>query len=255
MTIDEYAEHLDACAVEKRETEMFAKAKGIDISTAYTIQHKNVALRTGRGDARIGWKMGLTSKAKMEQMGVKSPICGALTQSMQIPDGGELAFKNFIHPKVEPEIVYRIGEDIPSGVSEADILKYTSGVAAGMEIIDSRFKDFKFTLPDVVADNCSSAGFVVSKDFADSSEIDADNLGMLLEFNGTVVQAGSSSAIFDHPKKSLHTLVKMLSKWDRTVRNGDIVLVGASTAAVLLKPGDAVSVRVQDLGEASFTVA
>jgi len=248
------AKMLDRAATERKEVLMFADDENIDLKTAYSIQDLSILLRETRGDKPIGWKMGLTSRAKMAQMGVDSPICGVLTETMRLADHGKLKFAQFIHPKVEPEIAFHIGTDIPYDVSEEDVLKYVSRVCCGLEIIDSRFKDFKFTLKDVIADNCSSSAFVLSAETFAPNEADLANLGMVLEINGEPVQAGSSAAILDHPRSSLYECVQMLAKRGKKIRAGEIVLAGASTAAVLLKAGDHVHVRVQDLGSATFQV-
>ena len=253
--IAEFARRLDSAAHERQETVMFAEEAGVDLDTPYAIQDLNVAQRYSRGDRRIGWKMGLTSKAKMEQMGVDSPICGILTETMKIEDGGTLELAGFIHPKVEPEIAFHIQKDIPHDVKEKDLLGYVSGVCCGMEIIDSRFKDFKFTLKDVIADNCSSSAFVLSKTVLPPYAVDTENLGMVLSVNGRTVSAGSSAAIFDHPVHSLMACVRMLIRRGQRISKGEIVLAGASTAAVPFEPGDKLRTVVQNLGEVSFLVS
>src|SRR5690606_15391788 len=120
----------------------------LTVAQAYEVQRLLVEKRTADGEQLVGIKMGLTSQAKMAQMGVNEAIWGRLTSGMWIPDGGSMAADRFIHPRVEPEIAFRLdAHGIPTAVAPA------------LEIIDSRYAHFKFTLPDVIADNTSAAAF------------------------------------------------------------------------------------------------
>lgn len=221
------------------------------IPEAYAIQAEALQILYKKGDRRVGYKMGLTSKAKMKQMGVHNPIYGVLTEKMRLASsasGSHFDFKGRIHPKIEPEIAFLIGKDIQGKVTAEEALAACSGVCAAMEIIDSRYRNFNFTLPDVIADNCSSSAFVLGETIRKPSEIDLGNLGMIMEVNGKPVQFGSSSAIYGHPAASLAELCSMLAEQDQGLRAGDIVLAGAATAAVSIEPGQKIKTLVQDLG-------
>lgn len=227
----------------------------LSLVEAYDVQRASMALRADRGDDVIGLKMGLTSRAKMEQMGVHEPIYGHLTRSMRLDDGGTLSMKNHVHPRVEPEVAFLLGADLVGPVTPAEALLSVDGVCAALEVIDSRYKDFKFTLIDVVADNASSSRFVLGSVVRFAHDVDLGNLGMVMEINGKVVQTGSSAAIFEHPAKSLAQLANMLAERGEHLPAGSVILAGGATAAVALKANDVVSLRVDALGGCGFLVA
>ena len=134
-----------------------------DLSDAYKIQSEGIELRLKEGEKVIGYKMGFTSKAKMEQMGLHQPIFGVLTNKMQVKNKGPFPLKNRIHPKTEPEIYFITNRDLQGSITPDEALAACAQIGVALEILDSRFKGFKyFTLPDVVADNASSAFFVSS---------------------------------------------------------------------------------------------
>jgi 2-oxo-3-hexenedioate decarboxylase len=126
-----------------------------DLATAYRIQQAGIRLRQQRGERVVGLKLGFTSRAKMIQMGVDALIWGELTDAMQLSDGGRLDLAKLIHPRVEPEIAFITAIDIDRPLSLAEAGLALAGVAPALEIIDSRYRDFRFSLQDVVADNCS----------------------------------------------------------------------------------------------------
>lgn len=195
------------------------------------------ALLKKRGERLVGYKLGLTSKAKMDQVGVNEVIFGCLTETMQVTDGGTVEIGRFIHPRVEPEVAF--------AVSGGNI----THVAPALELIDSRYKDFQFTLPDVVADNTSAGAFVVGSWTALPEGV--DNLGVLLEVDGAVVQVGSTAAILGDPRRAVNALSELAFKYGVELTDG-IVLAGAATAAVPLKPGAHVRTVVERLGTAAL---
>jgi len=255
--LNAYASVLDHAALHAREVDRITLSLGeLAIPDAYRIQDEVIASRVRRGEAVIGLKMGLTSLAKMRQMKVDSPIYGVLTDSMRIPAGGEIALPGRIHPKIEPEVAFILERDLSGPVDAATALSACSGVCAAMEIIDSRYRNFNFTLPDVIADNCSSSGFVLGEVIRSPSEVDLGNLGMMMEISGKGSQFGSSAAIYGHPAESLAELCRMLhARGLPGLKAGMIVLAGGATEAVMLEAGDRVSLSVQGLGTVSVTVS
>lgn len=249
MGTREFALKLDQAFLEARDLErLTAAAPALSIDEAYCVQDELVKLRLSRGEKVIGLKMGLTSRAKMKQMGVEAPIYGVLTDKMKIAAGARFPLKGSIHARIEPEVAFLIRRELKGPVSRDEALAACSGVAPAMEIIDSRYKDFKFELPDVIADNCSSYAFVLGDTVRDPREVDLGNLGMILEVDGKPVQFGSSAAILDHPLESLRELCRMLAGRGLALPSGSIVLAGAATAAVPLTAGSRVRTSVQDLG-------
>lgn len=255
IVMQNLAARVDEAAMTAKPIEMLtAEEPSLSLVEAYDIQRASMALRTERGDEVIGLKMGLTSRAKMEQMGVHEPIYGHLTRTMRLDDGGEMARTDHAHPRVEPEVAFLLGADLAGPVTPAEALLSVDAVCAALEIIDSRYENFKFTLIDVVADNASSSRFVLGSTLKLTQDVDLGNLGMVMEVNGKVVQTGSSAAIFDHPAKSLAQLANMLAERGEILPAGSIILAGGATAAVAIQPGDVVQLKVDSLEGCGFSV-
>lgn len=224
------------------------------LEDAYTVQRQSMALRRQRGESIIGMKMGLTSTAKMEQMSVHNPIYGHLTDAMMLPNGTQIEHGAYCHPRVEPEIAFVMGRDIYGKVDARQALSAVKGVCAAIEVIDSRYKDFKFTLIDVVADNASSTGFVLGPMVKTPQDVDLGNLGMVMSINGEIRETGSSAAILENPARSLAALITMLHERGEGLEEGQIVLAGAATKAVHVQPGDQILVEVDTLGTVELGV-
>lgn len=244
---------LDDARLQRREVERLTARSPLTIPEAYAIQAEGIKLRLTRGERVIGMKMGLTSRAKMLQMGVDSPIRGVLTDAMEIRDQGVFDWETAIHPRVEPEVVFWIAEDLGAEATRADVLRACGGVALGLEILDSRYKDFSFTLPDVVADNTSACAFVCGPK-ADPS-ISVGNIAITLEIDDRVIEIGKSSAIYGHPADSVVELCRMLGASGEKLKAGSVVLAGSPTAAAPLKRGSLVRATAGSLAPASFRSA
>jgi 2-oxo-3-hexenedioate decarboxylase len=246
------AERLDTAAAESRLVPMISQELEISVEEAYEIQEISLNRRRDRGEALVGMKMGLTSLAKMRQMGVHSPIFGFLTDTMVESDGALIDMRRLTQPRVEPEIAFILGTELRGPTTAAHAMLAVRGVCAALEILDSRFADFKFNLADVVADNASSAKFVLGSGVRPPDAIDTACLGMVMAINGKVVEVGSSAAVFEHPARSLAKLANMLAAHGKGLEAGQIVLTGGVTAAVAIAPGDWVRLEVEDLGTVSF---
>ena len=250
------AETVDTAALTATEIAMLSgEGREIAIDDAYAIQSASIARRLERGERVVGMKMGLTSRAKMEQVGVHEPIYGILTSSMVVNDGGSIRLEEHCHPRIEPEIAFVLKDDLRGPVTPAQALLAVAGACAALEVIDSRYRDFKFTLPDVVADNTSAARFVLGSSLVPVDGVNLGNLGIIFEVNGEIVETGSSAAVLDHPARSLAELANMLARRGDHLRAGQIVLSGGATAAVDLKSGDRVRVIIEELGTAEMRVA
>ena len=225
----------------------------LSLEDAYAVQKANIACRLARNERRVGVKMGLTSRAKMVQVGVHDILWGRLTDGMLVEDGGTVELKRYVHPRVEPEIAFLLKTPLAGTVTEPQALAAVEAIAPAMEIIDSRYENFRFSLSDVVADNASSSGFVVGP--WHRPDIDFGNLGMVMTFNGRPVQIGSSAAILGHPVRSLVAAARMAAAGGERLEAGWIVMAGAATAAEALAPGIYVETEVQRLGRVAFSVA
>ncbi|KFU77738.1 2-oxo-3-hexenedioate decarboxylase [Amycolatopsis lurida] len=231
--ISALADRLDTAQTSRVDTLSLADDHAFDIADAYAIQAELLARRESRGERVLGVKLGLTSKAKMAQMGVSEVIAGRLTDAMRIADGGEVSLAGFIHPKVEPEVAYRLARDIDLADPAFDVESAVDAMAPAIEIIDSRYRDFRFTHTDVVADNTSAAGFVLGP-WRAFGEV-ANRAVRLRSGDREVI--GSTSAILGDPVRALHALVELCRKRDIPLRAGQVVLAGAATEAVPFVPG------------------
>ncbi|MCI0669586.1 MAG: fumarylacetoacetate hydrolase family protein [Myxococcaceae bacterium] len=247
--IQQLAQHLHDSRLARRETTRLTEAHpDLDLDAAYRVMRAGIALRTAAGETVVGYKMGLTSKAKREQMNLASPVYGVLTDRMRVPDGGTFRVAGGIHPKVEPEIAFHIARELEGHVSREEALAACDGVCAALEILDSRFAGFKyFSLPDVVADNSSSSHFVLAGEWRSSKGLDLAALSMRMSVDGVMKQSASSNAISGDPVLSLVQLVEMLAAQGEVLPAGSIVLAGAATVAEQLAPGQEVVGEVEGL--------
>ncbi len=250
MDADYLAAILDEAAKGAREVDQLTLTHSIDLPAAYEIQRRNVARRLDRGDTMTGVKMGFTSVAKMKQMGVDESIWGRLTAGMAVPNGGELVFSRYVHPRVEPEVAFLLKRPLAGDVSRDEAMAAIQAVAPAAEIIDSRYRAFKFTHYDVVADNSSSSGYVIGEWQALR---DLTDLAVSLEIDGVAVETGSTADILGDPLLSLVEAARLTAA-SEPLQPGWIVLAGAATAAVALAPGMAVRASVAGLGGIAFTV-
>ncbi|RLK13252.1 2-oxo-3-hexenedioate decarboxylase [Micromonospora sp. M71_S20] len=244
------AERLGVAADTATAIPQLAAETGLDVDAAYAVQTALIQRRLDRGERLVGLKMGLTSKAKMAQVGVDEVIWGHLTDTMRVPDGGTLDVGAFIHPRVEPEVAFLLDRLPEPGEPIGDFTDAVRAVAPAIELIDSRYANFTFSLPDVIADNTSAAAFVIGpwSPVPDGLE----NLGVLLEVDGRVTQVGSTAAILGDPRRALDEGIRLAGRHGVRLREGWVFLAGAATAAVPLKPGAHVRAVVENLGTASL---
>jgi 2-oxo-3-hexenedioate decarboxylase len=252
LDLDALARTLDSAASGARAVPQLPT--GLSLDDAYQVQARSIALRHARGERPAGWKLGFTSRAKMAQMGLDEVIWGRLTDAMVVADGGRAAPERFIHPRVEPEVCFLLGEPLDGTVTPLAAMRALAGVAPALELIDSRYRDFKFSLPDVVADNCSAAAIVVGP-WSDPAATDVANLGLLLEVDGEVAQVGSTAAILGHPVRSLVAAARLLAAAGERLEAGDLLMAGGATEAVAIGPGSRVRVEMERLGSAGFELA
>ncbi len=227
----------------------------LTLEEAYTVQHLLVGHRVARGDRVSGVKLGFTSRAKARQMGVDDVIIGSITRGMEVPDGGQTDSAAYIHPRIEPEVAWLLGQDVDADEESPDIGWAVEAVAPALEIIDSRYRDFRFTLEDVVADNTSAAGYVIGPWQPVAVAGDVGNRGVGLEIDGRIVQTGSTAAILGHPYRAVAAARRMAKTHGFTLRAGMVLLAGAATAAVPLAAGVRVQSTVSGLGCVGLQVA
>jgi len=225
----------------------------ITIADSYAVQTELRRRFIEQGHKLIGWKAGLTSKAKMVQMGVDVPSVGFLTDRMARPESSAISVVDLIHPRVECEVAFVMKDELrgPNCTAE-QVLAATDYVLPAVEIIDSRFSGFKFDLESVIADNSSSARFVGGGRARYVEDIDLRTLGVVIEINGEMVAMGASAAVLGHPAEAIAMVVNILAELGEVLPAGSFVMSGAITEAIAVKPGDSVVARFQELGSVSM---
>lgn len=228
----------------------------LDQPTAYDVQKAVLKLKQAQGETVVGIKLGLTSRAKQVRMGIDSPLTGVLTDAMAMQYGSTIDVGKLIHPRVEPEIVFVLGRELRGpGITASIAMAAVAAVHAGLEVIDSRFTDFDFALPDVIADNASSARFVVGPLGVGPAGLDLALEACVLRRNGVVVETATGAAVQGHPGEALALAANALAERGEHLPAGSIVLTGGMTDAVFVEAGDDVSVEFTTLGSISCAVS
>ena len=220
----------------------------MSIADGYRVQDELLARWKAAGRQLAGYKCGVTSKAKMEQMGIATPAFGLLLADTCVPDGGAVSIASLIHPKVEAEIAFVTARELSGDVTVDDVLAATDFVMPALEVLDSRFEDFRFDLPSVIADNTSAARYVVGGAPRRTAGLDLRLLGVVMERNGELAGCAAGAAVMGHPAASIVALVRWLADAGRVLPAGSLVMTGGVTEAVAVGPGDHVTARVQHLG-------
>lgn len=224
---------------------------GMTVEEGYRIQDALLGLRLDGGETLVGAKLGLTSRAKQQEMGVAEPVHAWLTDAMALEPGEHLPAGSLVQPRAEPEIAFLIGEELRGpGVLAAHVLAATAAVMPALEILDSRYREYGFALPDVVADNASSGRFLVAGAPVRPEGFDLRLVGCVLERNGEVVATAAGAASLGHPAAAVAWLVRRLAARGEGLRAGQVVLSGGLTATVPVEAGDVVTARLGRLGTA-----
>ena len=253
-TILALAEHLENAELQARDVTMITgDYPDMDWDDAYAIQDEIKRRKEARGNRTVGLKAGLTSFAKMKQMGVETPVFGFVSDYMARPDGGEIKLGELIHPKVEAEICIVTKAPLKGpGCNVAAVMAATDFVLPAVEVIDSRYRDFKFDLKSVIADNTSSSRFVIGGRSRDLGDLDLRTLGVVLEINGEIQSMAAGAAVLGNPLAAVAMMANHLGQRGQHIPAGTFVMTGGVTEAILVKAGDSVAVRFQDLGTVSM---
>jgi 2-oxo-3-hexenedioate decarboxylase len=252
--IAQLAEHLENAELQARDvTKITDDYPEMDFEDAYDIQWEIRRRKESRGTRIVGMKMGLTSWAKMAQMGVKDPCYGFLADYFSCADGSAIDTSRLIHPKVEAEIAFVTKKVLRGpGCHAADVFAATDFVLPAVEIIDSRYRDFKFDIKSVVADNSSSSRFVTGGRPLPVGHMDLRTVGVVMEKNGEIVEMSTGAAVLGNPAESVAMLANMLGERGHEIPAGTFIMTGGVTAAVAVNPGDCISVRYHDMGSLSM---
>ncbi|OAT86389.1 2-keto-4-pentenoate hydratase [Desulfotomaculum copahuensis] len=221
----------------------------LSVEEAYRIQLAGVAMKLQQGCKVVGKKIGLTSKGMQQLLGVNEPDYGHLFDRMLLLEGEPCRRDELIWPRIEGEFAFILKERLKGpGVNIADVYRATTGIMPAFEIVDSRIRDWKIKLPDTVADNASSARFVLGSRLVPINELDLRHTGMVLEKNGEMVNNGAGAAVWGHPAAAVAWLANKLAAFDIALEPGEIILSGALTAAVDAEAGDVFTVSFHTLG-------
>lgn len=222
------------------------------LSGAYAVQEANTHLALAQGRRLVGRKVGLTSKAVQQQLGVDQPDFGMLFADMEILDGGEIDCSKLIQPKAEGEIAFVLGRDLTRhDTTLAELMSAVDYVLPALEIVDSAIADWNITLVDTVADNASSALYVLGKQPTKLSALDLRLEGMLLEKNGAQASIGVGAACMGNPLDACLWLARTMAQMGRPLLAGDVLLSGALGPMTSVKAGDSLHLRLTRLGEVS----
>ncbi len=224
----------------------------ITIDDAYRIQMVNAENRIKTGRAVIGKKIGLTSAAMQQLLGVPEPDYGHLFDDMLVPEDVTIDAEKLLQPKIEAEIAFVLKEELKGpGVTVPGVLIATEGVMAAFEIVDSRITDWQIRIQDTVADNASSALFVLGRTMIPVKETDLRNMGMVFEKNGRIIDTAAGAAVLGHPAMAVAWLANRLAEYDISLKPGEIILSGALAKAVPFQNGDNFTATFSQLGSVS----
>jgi 2-oxo-3-hexenedioate decarboxylase len=246
VDVDRLAARLEAAAAERQAIPMLSASEpGLDIAAAYAVQRAGIDRRVAAGERTVGYKLGLVSRAKQEAMGVHEPLRGWLTDGMLHAEEEPLELSTLIHARVEPELAFLLGADVEAATASVPtVLAATASVFPALEVLDSRYEDFRFTLSDVIADNASAARVVLGGRPLSPERLDLQLEGMALALGGEVVHTAAGAAIAGHPAAA----VAWLARAAGGLPAGSVVLSGGLCAPVELAPGSVVCARYTNLG-------
>ncbi|MGK8501883.1 2-keto-4-pentenoate hydratase [Nocardia asiatica] len=228
---------------------LIARHPDIDVVDAYEIQLINIRRRLDAGARVVGHKVGLSSKAMQQMMGVDEPDYGHLLAEMEVYEDVPVEAGRYLFPRVEVEVGFVLGADLPGAeCTEADVLDATVAFAPAIELIDSRIKDWNIGLADTISDNASSAGFVLGAERVAPKDIDVKAIDAVLTRNGEVVAEGRSDAVLGDPVIAVAWLARKVASFGVRLKAGDIVLPGSCTRAIDARPGDAFHAEFAGLG-------
>lgn len=224
----------------------------LDIEHAYLVQQRMIGRRVDAGERIIGKKIGVTSRAVMNMLGVYRPDFGYMLDGMIYNEGESIEMATLIQPKAEGEIAFILKRDLMGpGVTNAEVLAATECVMPCFEIVDSRIRDWKIKIEDTVADNASCGVFVLGDQAVDPRKIDLSLCGMVLERNGEIIATGAGAAALGSPVNAVAWLANTMGALGIPLKAGEVILSGALAAMFPAKAGDSFRVSIGGLGSCS----
>ncbi len=225
----------------------------LSVGDAYKIQDCLIQLQQKKGRTLMGYKMGLTNHTKMQTMGVTEPLMGYLFHDML--HSTSIEYDKLIQPRVEMEIAFILAHDLSgANITLDDVIAATSYITPALEIVDSRYHDFKFAFADGIADNICAAGVVLGTNKIHPRDINLADVNVSLTINNSEVATGNTNAVLANPLNSVAMLANMLAKNGHTLTKGSVIISGAITDAVRFKRGDQIKASFEGLGNVITTI-
>ena len=250
ISASEIADDLLAAERERKGIAQFSDHHpDIELDTAYQAQRAFVQSKLDAGERFVGYKLGLTSRNKQQAMGLDAPLYGRVTSGMLSAHGEPIRLDRFIHPRVESEIAFLLARDIEGPATVTSVLAATEVVFGAVDVLDSRYESFQFTLTDVVADNASAGAFYLGPVARRLDELeDLRLLGCVVRVDGDVAMTAAGAAVMGHPAASVAWLADQLAKEGEALRAGQIIFSGGVTAPVPVVAGRSVTFEFDGLG-------
>lgn len=220
----------------------------IDLATAYAAQRAFVQSKLDAGERLVGYKLGLTSRNKQRAMGVDAPLYGRVTSSMLAAHGEPIRAGRFIHPRVESEIAFLLKHDITAPATVPSVLAATELVYGAVDVLDSRYRGFRFTLTDVVADNASAGAFYLGPIARRPEDLELHLIGCVVRVDGEVTMTAAGAAVMGHPAAAVAWLANQLAAEGESLKAGQLIFSGGVTAPVPVAPGGSVTFEFDGLG-------
>ncbi|MEQ4192736.1 2-keto-4-pentenoate hydratase [Streptomyces albidoflavus] len=227
----------------------------MDLADGYQVQRELVSMLLSDGDQVAGYKAGLTSVPMQRQFGVDTPDYGPVLASTLHSDGDRVPRKAFIAPKIEAEIVFRLGHRLAGpGVTVQSARAAIAEVMAGLEVVDSRIEDWRIRLPDTVADLASNGAVVIGERSVPYDSVDPRLIGMVFSRNGEIVATGAGAAALGDPVAVVAWLANTLGEHGIALEAGHLIMTGALHAAVAMEEGDTFVAEFDRLGSVAVRV-
>lgn len=256
MTIDanRLSAHLSQAFITKGSTPLTEVAPGLTVQEAYLVQLATIEKELAQGRRITGKKIGLTSAAMQQSLGVNEPDYGHLLDSMEIQNNGKVSPELVLQPRVEGEIAFILKEDLKGpNVTAFDVIQATDYIVPAIEIVDSRIKDWKLTLQDTVGDNASSGLYVLGENQFRLPDVDLRVVGMALYKNGVLQNTGTGAACLDNPINAVVWLANKLADYDIYLKKGEVILSGALSAAIPAETGDFFEMKFNQMGSVNVS--
>ena len=222
------------------------------LESAYAVAELNTQADLAAGRRIVGLKVGLTSKAVQTQLGVNQPDFGVLFEDMEYLNAQDIPMARLMQPKVEAEVAFVVGRDLTTpNPGYAEFLTTLAYALPALEVVDSAITDWKISLVDTVADNASSALYVLGDQPVPLGQLSLGELGMSMAKNGQVVSVGTGAACLGHPLRAAYWLARTMAMRGQGLKAGQVILSGALGPMVPIAAGDLIHAQIGALGNVS----